>query len=632
MDPLVSIVIPVHNHVGYLLTCLRSIERTANRTSYEIIVIDDHSDARNAHELDQIEGIRLIRNYENLGFLRSCNRAALNARGQFIVFLNSDTEVTDHWLDELLDTFHRFDKVGIVGSKLIYPDGTLQECGGIIWSNGTGCNYGRGEDRNNQEYGYTREVDYVSGASLLIERELFVECGLFDYRFAPAYYEDTDLAFKVRELGRKVLVEPKSIVIHHEGLSNGTDENAGVKRYQEVNRKVFVEKWKKVLNAEHLAPGADFIRARDRSLSKKRILVIDHYVPPFDKDAGSRCIYLYLQLLKELDLSVTFLPNNFYQAEPYTSELERLGIEVIYGKRHRENIDSWAQIHFPTYDYILLSRPNIAVQHLDRIKRYSHAKTLFFGHDIHHLRLQRERDLTGNVELAESIAVAKSEEEKVWSFCDTLLYPSQEEVAYVKERCGQKSVVEVPIYFYDAVEATPNDFADRKGILFVGNFNHPPNIDGLRWFFSDVYPLLRDNEIAIPLSIVGSSIPDEVLSYASDSVSIFPELTDEELAGRYRKSRIAIAPLRFGAGVKGKVLESLFYQLPIVTTSYGAQGIPNLEEAASIEDTAAGFAQSCLSLYLNERKWNDTRKSAASVLLGKFSRSNAKQILLQLLD
>ncbi len=627
MDPLVSIIIPVHNQVGYLLSCLRSIAKAESKTTYEVIVIDDQSSEESAHELDQIPEVRLIRNFKNLGFLRSCNRAALLAKGQYVYFLNSDTEVTDRWLDELVDVYNRFPNVGLVGSKLIYPNGSLQECGGIIWNDATGCNFGRGEDRNRSQYNYTKEVDYVSGASLLIEKSLFIECGLFDYRFAPAYYEDTDLAFKVRSLGKCVFLEPKSVVIHHEGISNGTDGNAGVKKHQKINRDTFLKKWKTELETNHVSPGSNFLDTRERGLNRKRILVIDHYVPPYDRDAGSRCIYMYLKLLRELGLSVTFLPNNFHNPQPYTSDLERLGIEILYGPFHRGKINVWLDEYAAQFDFVFLSRPNIAVKYVEYLKENTNAKLLFFGHDIHHLRLQREQELLGTVSETE-IQTAKKEEETVWDLCDALLYPSQEEVHYIEKKHGHSCVVEVPIFFYEKPTQTElPSFNERTGILFVANFNHPPNRDGLHWFFKEVYPALSP----IPVFVVGSAIPEEIRSYESETVKIRSDVSDAELQEHYKTCRIAIAPLRFGAGVKGKVLESLYHQLPIVTTRYGAQGIPGLEKAALIADSAEAFSKSCRSLYENETQWLSFQKETVNVLLEKYSYANAKQILETLL-
>ena len=158
----------------------------------------------------------------------------------------------------------------------------------------------------------------MSGAAVMIRRQLFEDLGRFDTLFEPAYYEDTDLAFKVRDAGLKVYYQPRSEIVHYEGISHGTDESIGMKRYQSENRQQFLAKWQSVLLEQHFSNGERVLDARDRSRDKTTVLVVDHYVPHFDKDAGSRSTFLYLKLLVEAGCQVKFLGDNFYQHEPYT--------------------------------------------------------------------------------------------------------------------------------------------------------------------------------------------------------------------------------------------------------------------------------------------------------------------------
>jgi GT2 family glycosyltransferase len=177
------------------------------------------------------------------------------AQGDILIFLNNDTLPLAGWLPPLLRILREKPEAGAVGGKLVYPDGTLQEAGGVIFADGSGCNFGRFDKASNAPlYNFVREVDYCSGALLATPRALFMELGGFDVRFKPAYYEDVDYCFTLREKGYRVYYQPESVIVHFEGTSSGTDLKTGVKSYQVVNQHKFVAKWSKVLKQHYPAP------------------------------------------------------------------------------------------------------------------------------------------------------------------------------------------------------------------------------------------------------------------------------------------------------------------------------------------------------------------------------------------
>jgi GT2 family glycosyltransferase len=372
-EPQVSIIIPVYNQWLYTAACLRSMADTACRASFEIIIVDDHSSDETAERLAGVEGLVNIRNEENLGFIGSCNRGAGEARGKYLVLLNNDTQVLAGWLDALLDTFERFPDTGIAGASLVYPNGQLQETGGIIFNDGSGWNYGRGDNADKPEYGYTREVDYCSGACIMLKTELFRELGGFDTRYSPAYYEDTDLAFRVRAAGLKVRVQPRAKIVHHEGITSGTDINSGTKRYQEINRNKFLDRWKDelVLQPSPLSDPNDahaLRMARDHRL-KGRILVIDAYTPEPDQDSGSLRLRYLLSCFESLGYGVTFFADNRGYAGSYTTDLQQAGVEVIY-RPWLDSLHDFFNDRGAEFDFVMISRHYVAANYVSLLERY----------------------------------------------------------------------------------------------------------------------------------------------------------------------------------------------------------------------------------------------------------------------
>ena len=276
--PHVSVIIPVHNQLAFTLECLKSIAWSAPATPFEVLVVDDASQEATRQAMQSVKGLRLISNLENEGFIRSCNKGAQAAKGQYLLFLNNDTVVMPGWLDALVDTFAHFPGTGMVGSRLVFPDGTLQEAGCFVWRDGTPWMAGRFQDADLPAYNYAREVDYCSGASLMIPRVLFEELGGFDTHYCPAYCEDADLGLKVRQLGYRVIYQPLSTVIHWEGMSNGRFLHTGIKAWQAVNIQKFRRRWAGQLDAQGEGPDR-LERAKDQDL-KRRALFLTIDLPP----------------------------------------------------------------------------------------------------------------------------------------------------------------------------------------------------------------------------------------------------------------------------------------------------------------------------------------------------------------
>lgn len=599
-SPEVSIIIPVYNEFDYTYNCLKSIYRNSGNVCLEILIANDCSDDFTRQVEDIVGNVRLITTNENLGFLRNCNHAAQYARGKYLLFLNNDTQVQKGWLEPLVLLMEQDDTAGMVGSRLIYPDGFLQEAGGIVWKDASAWNYGNRKSPELSEYNYVKEADYISGASIMIRHELWNEIGGFDVRYAPAYYEDTDLAFEVRKRGYKVMYQPLSVVVHFEGVSNGTDTKEGTKRYQEINQQKFYEKWKDVLQAENEENGVNVFSAKDRSIRKKHILVVDHYVPHHDQDAGGKCTYMYLKLFVKLGFQVTFIGDNFYRDEPYTTELNQLGIEVLYGRYYNDGWKEWLQENGHCFDYVYLQRPHIAAKYIDLVREYTDAKVLYFAHDLHHVREYREYEITKDKKKLKSSQQWKKIEYELFDKADVGHVVGSYEQNVMQKAFPNKPIRNIPLYIYEQLLTDiDKDFSKRKDLVYVGGFGHPPNIDAVLWFAKEVFPIILEKYPDIKWHVVGGSVPKQVEELASEHIIIEGFVPDDALERLYRECRMAVVPLRFGAGVKGKVVESAYFQIPLITTSIGAEGLSREEGFMIVEDDSAAMAKEICGLYEN---------------------------------
>ncbi|MFZ4561621.1 MAG: glycosyltransferase family 2 protein [Saprospiraceae bacterium] len=350
--PQVSVIVPVHDQLAFTLDCLKSIALSAPATPFEVLVVDDASQETTREALGGIKGLRLISHSENEGFIRSCNTGAQAAKGQYLLFLNNDTVVMPGWLDTLVETFAQIPGTGLVGSRLVFPDGTLQEAGCLIWQDGTPWMIGRFQDADLPAYHYAREVDYCSGASLMIPRTLFDELGGFDTHYCPAYCEDADLGLKVRQHGYRVIYQPFSTVIHWEGMSNGRSTHTGVKAWQTINIQKFRKRWSGQLNTQGEGP-AGFDRAKDRTM-KGRALFLTADLP---QDALT---------LQQQGFQVTWFPGDGLEpCDPRIENLQRRGVEVLYrpfepsAERHLKHQGS-------RYQYVVLGEEAVATAQVAR--------------------------------------------------------------------------------------------------------------------------------------------------------------------------------------------------------------------------------------------------------------------------
>jgi GT2 family glycosyltransferase len=628
-DPVVSIIIPVYNKFNYTYNCLKSILKfSGDKVIYEIIIADDCSNDLTIDIEKIVSNITVLKTKENIGFLKNCNQAAKKVKGKYILFLNNDTQVQKNWLLPLVELIENDDSIGAVGSKLLYESGLLQEAGCICWNDATALNYGKMGDPAMPEYNYVKEVDYISGASIMIRKSVWEELNGFDETFAPAYCEDADICFLIRKKGLKVIYQPKSVVVHFEGITNGTKVSEGQKQYQVINKDKFYNKWKDTLVNENFKNGDNVFHARDRSKSKKTLLMVDHYVPQFDMDAGSVTNFQYLKLFINLGYNVKFISSNYFKHEPYTGILEQMGIEVLYGLYYANNWKRWIKTNGKYIDYAYLNRPYIAVKYINEIRKYTNAKIIYYGHDLHFLREQREYKIKKEKRFLRSSIKWKKKELELMKKADMSYYPSQIEVDEIKKENQFINVKAIPAYIYENKPKKERKFEKTKDIMFIGGFNHKPNVDGVLWYVNEIYPELKKIRPDIKTYIIGSNAPEEILELNTGNIIITGYVTGEQLVEYYTNCRLSVVPLRYGAGIKGKIIEAMYYQTPVITTTIGAEGIKEAENCLFIKDDPLDFAEEILRVYDNFDLLSEVSVKEIDIVNKTFTMSAAKNIIL----
>jgi GT2 family glycosyltransferase/glycosyltransferase involved in cell wall biosynthesis len=613
--PRASIVIPVFNQFAHTLACLRALAAHPPAVECEVLVIDDGSSDATAGALAQVEGLRYHRRPGNGGFIAACNDGAALARGEVLVFLNNDTVPQPGWLEALLRTFDAQPDAGLAGAQLLYPDGRLQEAGGVVFSDGSAWNYGRFAAADDPRFSYVRDVDYASGAAIAIPRDLFLQLGGFDTRYAPAYYEDTDLAFAVRAAGRRVLYQPAARVVHDEGTSSGTDTASGAKAYQSRNRERFAAHRRTAL-AACLDPGT-LPSPAVLHRGQRQVLVVDVHTPRPDRDSASLRLVNLMRMLRADGAHVVFLAADRNHDDGYAQALQQAGIEAWYAP-YAKRPPAWLREHGPRFDRVLLCRHYVASEFLPLVRRHApQARVLFDTVDLHYLRERRAAELAGDPALLRAALRTRRQELDLVARSDVTLVVSEAERALLAVDAPRVRVEVLSNLHEVAGPGLP--FEQRHDLVFAGGFRHPPNVDAVRWFIDDVFPRVRAALPGVRFHCIGGDVPADIQARAGrEGVVVHGYVPD--IAPYMDGCRISVAPLRFGAGVKGKVNLAMAHGQPVVATSGAIEGM-HLADGRDVlvADDAAAFAERVVRLYHDQPLWERLARAGLDNVQAHFS-------------
>ncbi len=614
-SPKVSIVIPVFNNWWTTYRLLQTLRSNSEKTQYEVIVVDDGSTDLTHLALSKIRGIKVITLKKNVGYLLATNLGASYAKGEFIALLNNDTEPLEGWLDGLVEAMEKDSTIGLAGSNLVSSDGKLQESGGQIFSDGHGWNLGRGQSPLQSEYMFVKEVDYCSAASILIRSSLWSDIGGFDERYIPAYYEDTDLAFEVRKRNFKVVNIPDSVVLHVEGVSHGKDLSSGLKSHQVSNRKKFIRKWERELLSHWENVGQPRVEHSRESLGI--VVLVDKQFPAEFRDSGSVRTIRLAKSLGELGYHVIVFADDQSTTTLDHKKLRDSGIETHYSLNE---LRISLELRKKRVKYIWLIRSEIIHKYLDVFLQIApEAEIICDMLDL-------------NYEFNSNSRVISQNHLEILDFPFKKVLVSPHEVKIVKEHFPQTKIQSL----WKPFPSFPikGDFEKRSGCIFVGGFRHLPNVEAIKWLANDVVPILRILGYGEKIRAVGSGLDLEThFLLEKMGIEVFGGVDDKKLADLYNDSKIAVVPLLSGRGLKGKFAEAASHNLPIVTTSVGAEGFNDKSGSGYwTANDPETFAKYILQLTSSHRDWEEAQTDISKYCSNNLSEEQYKKDLKSLLN
>lgn len=634
--PRVSIVIPCFNQAALTLACLQSLQQNTDRSLFEVVVVDNGSTDATAQLQSAPEGrFRVIRNRANEGFGRACNQGAEAAACEYVLFLNNDTVVLQGWLEPLVAALDGDPALAAVQPRLVFPDGRLNDAGGLVFQGGEPWVYGKGHpDPTAPQFSCRRAPDYASGACLLVRRSAFHSVGGFDSRYHPAYFEDTDLSFALRSQGWKVLYEPASTIVHVEGGTAGRDVTTGLKSYQVRNGGRFAEKWEEELagrpaadpagvedwahrpqggyGAGEASPGGlSPAVAAKRAAAAKRILVADLTMPLFDRASGGLRTFNLLRCLREVGHSVSYYAVGGGDRR-YADAVGAFGVTCYGGNASRAGDPAYRSDYFPSFaellsrrrfDMVIISPWTLGETLVGEVRRHAPEATIVLDtNDVHFLRLERAAALSGSAADRLAATETRQRELAVYAAVDRMVAVSDADADVIRAALPDPDVLVIP-NVHGAADPGPG-FTGRSGCVFVANFNHLPNRDALEWWTSSIAPLLP-----VPnggLTVVGNDPEGFASRRAGPGVAVTGAVAST--LPYLHQVLVSVAPLRYGAGMKGKVGEAMAAGLPVVATSIAAEGMGLVPgRHFLLADTPEEFAAAVSRLQGDEGLWNALR-------------------------
>ncbi|WNV91481.1 glycosyltransferase [Umezawaea sp. Da 62-37] len=624
VPPRVSIVLVSYGGRSMLNACLYLVSEHTP-VPHEVIVVDSGSeDGTDRWVAEHMRGARGHVVGRNIGFGSGCNLGVVDARAPYVLFLNADVEVGPGWLEPLLDVLDTQENVAAVAPVMRDQTGAIQEYGSVVGADGWCRAWGDGAPLVNQDALFPHAVDYASAACLLVRRRAFNAVGGFSTEYDTAYFEDVDLAFLLRRAGWDTVVDPRSTVVHQR---HGSSDGSTAKSLMELNRSTFLRRWGAALAGRPSLPAPDkgshtFYYARD-ILADARILVVDDRVPNADRGSGDPRTQRLLETLAAPDRRITFLARDILRAEAYAPALLELGVEVVW--QHANPFQVMRE-RAGLYDVVIVMRPHnyswiaeaLAESQPQAVKVYD-SESLFFRRAEQYVeaaktpaeraRLRREADEQREVE------------EAAFRWADVGVCVTELEAEWAAEIAPEASI-RVAGYPVDIADQVPG-LGERDGIAFFGGFMAgagSPNEVAVLELADDVLPALWRKHPGLRLAVVGADPTPSVRALGSDLIDVVGRVPNP--AWWLGRLRVQVVPMRLGAGIKLKFLDSMAAGLPFVTTPVGAEGL-RLGGLVKhlVGESNAEMVELTSALLSDDALWTDVQQELLEIARNWFSRA-----------
>jgi glycosyltransferase involved in cell wall biosynthesis len=393
-----------------------------------------------------------------------------------------------------------------------------------------------------------------------------------------------------------------------------------------VNQSTFATKWASAL-ASHRPNGVAPELEHDR-WAKRRVLVIDACMLTPDQDAGSMRMQQVMEILVNLGCKVTFAPDNLEYRQPYVMALQQLGVEVQFHP-YASSISMLLGTRGDEFDAVILSRHYIAAKHIDAVRAFApRALVVFDTVDLHFLREERLAELSSSGTAKRTAQSKRNEELALIRKADLTLVVSPFEKELL-ERLEPTAQVMLLSTIHEPLDAD-KPFAEREGLLFIGGFRHPPNTDAILWYGNEILPRLRERLPGVKTYVVGIDPPATIKALAAEDFVIAGHVPD--LTPYLTGFRLSVSPLRYGAGIKGKVNHAMSYGMPVVATTPSIEGMhltPGVD--VLVGDDPESFADAVVRAYRDQELWTALSEGGRENIRKHFSRDLARSAISRLL-